>query len=40
MVGAPNNKTALQWKGGAEHCQVDNQPLGVDSIGDWLSRNM
>jgi fermentation-respiration switch protein FrsA (DUF1100 family) len=27
-------------EGGAEHCQVDNRPLGVDYIGDWLLANM
>jgi len=24
-------------EGGAEHCQVDNRPLGVDYIADWLT---
>jgi dienelactone hydrolase len=27
-------------EGGAEHCQVDHRQLGVDTIGDWLIRNM
>ena len=27
-------------EGGAEHCQVDHRQLGVDFIGDWLTKNM
>ena len=27
-------------EGGAEHCQVDNRPLGIDYIADWLLANM
>jgi fermentation-respiration switch protein FrsA (DUF1100 family) len=23
-------------EGGAEHCQVDNRPMGMDYIADWL----
>ena len=40
VAGAPDNETAFQWEGGAEHCQVDNRQLGVDIIGDWLLKNM
>jgi fermentation-respiration switch protein FrsA (DUF1100 family) len=24
-------------EGGTEHCQVDNRPLGLDYIADWLT---
>jgi fermentation-respiration switch protein FrsA (DUF1100 family) len=24
-------------EGAAEHCQVDNRPLGVNTIADWLT---
>ena len=27
-------------EGGAEHCEVDHRQLGVDFIGDWLTKNM
>ena len=26
-------------EGGAEHCQVDNRPLGIDYVGDWILAN-
>jgi fermentation-respiration switch protein FrsA (DUF1100 family) len=26
-------------EGAAEHCQVDNRQLGVDTIADWLAQN-
>jgi len=40
-VGA-NNKTLKIFtaeEGGAEHCQVDNRPIGVDYAGDWILAN-
>jgi dipeptidyl aminopeptidase/acylaminoacyl peptidase len=27
-------------EGGAEHCQVDNRPLGIGYIADWISANV
>jgi dipeptidyl aminopeptidase/acylaminoacyl peptidase len=27
-------------EGGAEHCQVDNRPLGISYIADWISANV
>jgi dipeptidyl aminopeptidase/acylaminoacyl peptidase len=24
-------------EGGAEHCQVDNRPLGINTIADWIA---
>ena len=27
-------------EGGAEHCQVDNRPLGISTIADWISANI
>jgi len=27
-------------EGGAEHCQVDNRPLGMDYIADWIAANV
>src|SRR5580765_8210483 len=27
-------------EGGAEHCQVDNRPLGINYIADWISANV
>jgi len=26
-------------EGGAEHCQVDNRPLGICYIADWIAAN-
>ena len=41
-VGSKNKtlKIFTEAEGGAEHCQVDNRQLGVDTIGDWLLKNM
>jgi dienelactone hydrolase len=41
-VGSKNKtlKIFTAAEGGAEHCQVDNRQLGVDTIGDWLLKNM
>ena len=30
-------KVFTAGEGGAEHCQVDNRPLGVNCIADWLT---
>jgi len=27
-------------EGGAEHCQVDNRPLGISYIADWIAANI
>jgi dienelactone hydrolase len=27
-------------EGGAEHCQVDNRPLGISYIADWIAANL
>ena len=27
-------------EGGAEHCQVDNRPLGINYIADWIAANV
>jgi dienelactone hydrolase len=27
-------------EGGAEHCQVDNRPLGIEFIADWIAANL
>jgi dipeptidyl aminopeptidase/acylaminoacyl peptidase len=27
-------------EGGAEHCQVDNRPLGINAIADWIAANV
>jgi dipeptidyl aminopeptidase/acylaminoacyl peptidase len=27
-------------EGGAEHCQVDNRPLGISYIADWVAANL
>jgi fermentation-respiration switch protein FrsA (DUF1100 family) len=26
--------------GGAEHCQVDDRPMGVDYMADWIEANV
>jgi dienelactone hydrolase len=41
-VGSKNKQLRIftEAEGGAEHCQVDNRQLGVDTIGDWLLKNM
>ncbi len=40
-VGAKNKtlKIFTAEEGGAEHCQVDNRPLGIDYVGDWILAN-
>jgi dienelactone hydrolase len=40
-VGAKNKtlKVFTAEEGGAEHCQVDNRPLGIDYVGDWILAN-
>ena len=32
-----DGKVFTAGEGGAEHCQVDNRPLGVNCIADWLT---
>jgi esterase/lipase len=27
-------------EGGAEHCQVDDRPAGINFMADWLSENV
>ena len=41
-IGSRNKllKIFTAAESGAEHCQVDNRQLGVDTIGDWLLKNM
>jgi len=41
-VGSKNKTLRIftEAEGGAEHCQVDNRQLGVDFIGDWLTKTM
>ena len=40
-VGSKNKtlKIFTAEEGGAEHCQVDNRPLGIDYVGDWILAN-
>jgi dienelactone hydrolase len=40
-IGAKNKtlKIFAAEEGGAEHCQVDNRPLGIDYAGDWILAN-
>jgi dienelactone hydrolase len=40
-VGAKNKtlKIFTAEEGATEHCQVDNRPLGIDYVGDWLLAN-
>src|SRR5262249_1087189 len=40
-VGAANKtlKVFTAEEGATEHCQVDNRPLGIDYVGDWLLAN-
>jgi fermentation-respiration switch protein FrsA (DUF1100 family) len=26
--------------GGAEHCQVDDRPMGIDYMADWVEANV
>ncbi len=33
-------KIFTEEEGGAEHCQVDNRPVGTDYIADWLSARL
>jgi len=39
-VNSPNRKLKVFTlaEGGAEHCQVDNQSLGVDYMADWVAK--
>jgi dienelactone hydrolase len=41
-LGSKNKTLRIftETEGGAEHCQVDNRQLGVDTIGDWLLRTI
>src|ERR1051325_9161103 len=40
-VGTTNKtlKIFTAEEGATEHCQVDNRPLGIDYVGDWLLAN-
>jgi alpha-beta hydrolase superfamily lysophospholipase len=40
-VGAKNKtlKIFTAEEGATEHCQVDNRPLGIDYVGDWILAN-
>jgi alpha-beta hydrolase superfamily lysophospholipase len=40
-IGAKNKtlKIFTAEEGGAEHCQVDNRPLGIDYAADWILAN-
>jgi alpha-beta hydrolase superfamily lysophospholipase len=40
-VGAKNKtlKIFTAEEGATEHCQVDNRPLGIDFVGDWILAN-
>jgi len=39
---APSKKLKIftAEEGGAEHCQVDNRPAGIDYIADWIAANV
>jgi fermentation-respiration switch protein FrsA (DUF1100 family) len=36
LVTRKHLKLFTAEEGGAEHCQVDNRPMGIDYIADWL----
>jgi dienelactone hydrolase len=41
-IGAKNKtlKIFTGEEGGAEHCQVDDRPAGIDFIADWIAENV
>jgi len=34
------SRSSPRTEGGAEHCQVDNRPLGIGYIADWIAANV
>ena len=33
-------KIYTEEDGGAEHCQVDDRPMGIDYMADWIAENV